>query len=95
MNTGNHADADLLALEGKLIEEYTAFEAKRGKTDDEVDEWTNRMDVMERQFAEPGELRRWCGGKAPAAPLLQTRREAAGHDGACFGLRMSDRPTDD
>ena len=45
-------DAELLALEGNLIDECTAFEAKRGKTDDEVDEWTNRMDVMERQFAE-------------------------------------------
>ena len=52
MNTENHADADLLALEAKLVDEYTALDAKRGKTDDEVDEWADRMDVMERLFAE-------------------------------------------
>ncbi len=52
MNTGNHADAELLALEAKLMDEYAAMEAKRGKTDDEVDEWADRLDVLERQFAD-------------------------------------------
>ena len=48
----NRADAELLALEGNLIDECAAFEAKRGKTDDEVDEWVDRMNVLERQFAD-------------------------------------------
>lgn len=49
--TNNHADAELLALEAKLVDEYTAMDAKRGITDDEVNEWTARLDVVERQFA--------------------------------------------
>ncbi len=45
-------DDELLALEAKLVDEYTAIDAKRGKTDDESDEWTDRLDVLERQFAD-------------------------------------------
>ena len=45
-------DAELLALEAKLVDEYAAMEAKRGKTDDEVNEWTARLDILERQFAD-------------------------------------------
>ena len=44
-------DDELLALEAKLVDEYAAMEAKRGKTDDEVDDWVDRMNVLERQFA--------------------------------------------
>ena len=44
-------DAELLALEAKLVDEYTALDAKRGKTDDDVDEWAARLDVLEGQFA--------------------------------------------
>ncbi len=45
-------DDELLALEAKLVDEYATLDAKRGKTDDEVDEWADRLDVLERQFAD-------------------------------------------
>ena len=52
MNSDNHPDGELLALEAKLVDEYTAMDAKRGMTDDEINEWTARLDVLELQFAE-------------------------------------------
>lgn len=51
MNTVNHPDAELLALETHIVAEYTAMDAKKGKTDDETDAWVDRLDVLERQFA--------------------------------------------
>ncbi len=49
--TDNRPDAELLALEAKLVDEYTALEATKGKTSDETDAWVDRLDVLERQFA--------------------------------------------
>lgn len=45
-------DDELLALEAKLVDEYATMEVKKGKTDDEVDEWTARLDILEQQFAD-------------------------------------------
>ena len=47
----NGPDAGLFALEAKLDDEYTAMDAKRGITDDEVNQWTDRLGVLEQQFA--------------------------------------------
>ena len=52
MNTGNHPDAELLALETHIVAEYTAMDAKKGKTNDETDAWVDRLDVLERQIAD-------------------------------------------
>ena len=80
-------DAELLTLEAKLVDEYTALQAMRGKTDDEVDEWADRLDVLERQFADmpahtldgvAAKLRRLDysnhrgGGTLPEKPLVRT-----------------------
>ena len=87
-------DAGLLALEVKLVSEYTALDAKRGKTDDEVDEWADRLDVLERQFADipahtlhgvAAKLRRLDysnhrgGGTLPEIPLIKTALAGVEH----------------
>ena len=92
--TNNHPDAVLLALEAKLVDEYTALDAKRGKTDDEVDEWADRLDVLERQFADmpahtldgvAAKLRRLDysnhrgGGTLPEIPLIKTALAGVEH----------------
>ena len=45
-------DTELLALEAKLVAEYTTMDATRGKTDDENDAWSDRLLVLEGQFAD-------------------------------------------
>ena len=87
-------DAELLTLEAKLVDEYTVMDAKRGKTDDEVDEWTDRLLVLERQFADmpahtldgvAAKLRRLDysnhrgGGTLPEKPLVRTALAGVEH----------------
>ena len=87
-------DDELLALEAKLVSEYTAMDAKRGITDDESDKWTDRLDVLERQFADmpahtldgvAAKLRRLDysnhrgGGTLPEKPLVRTALAGVEH----------------
>ena len=67
-------DDELLALEERLIDEYTAMDAKKGKTDDEINEWTMRLDVLERQFANMPALTL----DGVAAKLRRARAECTG-----------------
>ncbi len=46
------ADAGLLTLGAKIAKEYADFKATKGKTDDEADEWADRISKMEHRFAE-------------------------------------------
>jgi|LKGT01.1.fsa_nt_gi hypothetical protein len=83
----NRADDELLTLETKLVDANAVFEAKKGKTDDEVEEFTARMYVLEWQFARmpahtldgvAAKLRRLHyskhrgGGTLPEKPLVRT-----------------------